>query len=396
MTESNPRPPPEKSRGAMIRTKPAIEPSVGDGRTVSRPVPLSEPEQRVVQILGCRRRLYLSSLSEAQRRTVIDAIGSLHNSDGLSILEIAKRMGKSQPFLWNLCKHLEIPMRPVATANRVSAAFRSKHAKTPFRGSENERLYLMGFAHGDLDVRRVSELAIMASSTSTHPSFVSLFEILFRMYGPVYRYPVFDKTRGYSWKVAARFDNSFAFMLPHERRDFPDSRNPSLFFAWLAGIVDSDGSIGIIHAGKYVRMNLEISNQDLVLLEHIKRELLRLGYFPTGPYKRHSKGFETAGWNIRYNQDMCYLAIQRAGEVREILNLLPLKHEEKCKRKKFVLRLRVPGVWDTEGPGIEILRRDTARTVEEYVRVAKESYENRRMGKASVPPSPILHPLPTN
>jgi hypothetical protein len=111
---------------------------------------------------------------------------------------------------------------------------------------------------------------------------------------------------------------------------------------WLAGIIDSDASIGIVSAGQYVRVNLEISNQDLVLLEHIKRGLNRLGYCPTGPYKRHPEGFVAPGWNIKYNKDMYYLAIQRVAEVKEILKLTPLLHQEKCMRKELVLTSPLP------------------------------------------------------
>lgn len=307
----------------------------------------------------------------------------LHHTSRISILEISKRLGRSQSFLWSLCNNLALPMRTVCEANQFSARLRTKRVKTSIGGSTDERSYLQGFAHGDLDVRRASSIAIVASSTSTHRAFASLFESLFRDYGPIYRYPVFDKTSGYRWKVAARLDNSFSFLLPEQRRHFPTAADASHFFAWLAGIIDSDGSIGIIHSGEYVRFNLEISNQDLPLLLHIRRELGKLGYSPTGPYKRRSESYVTPNLNIKYRQDMYCLAIQRVPEAKEILTLTPLSHAEKCKKKEYVLALRTPAKWDAEERKITAMRDDTDCAVQQFIQQARESYENRRVGKAT-------------
>ncbi len=236
----------------------------------------------------------------------------------------------------------------------------------------------------------------MASSTSTHPSFTSSFESIFQDYGPAYRYPVFDKTSGYRWKVAARLDNSFSFLLPKERLAFPTTENPPLFFAWLAEVIDSEGSIDIIHVGHLVRIKLEISNQEVHFLLHIKNGLMQLGYFPTGPYRRQSKGYVTNSWNIKYNNDMYYLAIQRVHEIKEILNRTPLLHAEKQRRKEYVLNLRTPIRWEVEEQGITALRDETKRSVQAYVQQARESYQNRRAGKATLTPSPVLRQLPTS
>lgn len=207
-----------------------------------------------------------------------DLFEFLYNSKLLSTTEIARMVGKSQLFAWSMCRRLGVNLRSRDVGGRLYAPKRTPNARRPFDGSDLDRAYLKGFAHGDLDVRRTSTLAITASSTTTHPAFVALFESLFRSYGPVYVYPILDRVSGYRWKVAARLDNTFAFILPEQRMPYPDYSSNGVFFAWLAGLVDSDGSVGIIHAANNVRVNLGIANEDLMLLRHIREQLLRAGY----------------------------------------------------------------------------------------------------------------------
>ena len=146
------------------------------------PVRLPQSQLRVIRFLESKNNLNLRDLSGAERLDVAGTLNFLHNTSRISILEISKRLGRSQFFLWSLCRNLAIPTRSVSEANQLSATLRSKHVKVPFLGSMIEKMYLEGFAHGDLDVRRASSTAIVASSTSTHPSFASLFETLFRRY----------------------------------------------------------------------------------------------------------------------------------------------------------------------------------------------------------------------
>jgi hypothetical protein len=339
------------------------------------PEPSPEQIQAVLDRLSASKRVDFRWLTKEEIDSFHRALNELYTSDQMSTTEIAEMLGKSQLFAWTMCRRLGIKTRSPTEGGRLYAPKRTKNPRLSFDGSCTDRAYLQGFAHGDLDVRRVSGLAVMVSSTTTHPDFTSLFKSLFYRYGPIYEYPIYDKVCGYRWKVAARLDNSFGFMLPEKRTSFPRYDGKFVFYAWLAGIVDSDGSVGMIHDRKYVRTNLQISNQDLTLLEHVKNELLYAGYIPSGPYRIRQEGYQTPSWNIKYTKDMFCMYLQRAREVKEFLRALPLRHQEKRQRKELVLSFPTPALWEKDGVRVDLLRRNTGKAVADYLRLAEHRYK---------------------
>jgi len=353
-------------------------------------------------------RLTLSRLSKAKHldfrwleseeiQVIRVTLEKLYSAEQMSTTEIAREIGRSTTFVWSLCRRLGIPLRTPDEGKALSAPGRVRTLRRPFSGSLIDRCYMLGFAEGDLDVRRASTNAILVSSTTTHPSFSACFRELFEQYGPVYHYPVYEKVRGYRWKVAARLDNSFSFLLPSSRKRYPDvTAQPNLFYSWLAGILDADGSVSIVRSGEYVKLSLIFSNEDLRLLSHIKSGLATAGYYPTGPYMRAAKGHVTRGWYIRYNSEMWSLHLQRAEEVREVLGLLPLRHKEKILRKEIALSL-LPGTrWMDAESRIRSLRDRIERDVVEYVANAEIAYKKRGLGQANESPSPVARQLRTS
>ncbi|MDE1858436.1 MAG: hypothetical protein KGI26_05170 [Thaumarchaeota archaeon] len=353
---------------------------------------LGTPEQlrALVKEISTTKRVDFRWLDQKEIDRIRVLFDSLYNSERLSTTEIARKLGKSQLFAWSMCRRLGISLRSREDGGRLYAPKRTPNVRKQFGGSNLDRAYLKGLSQGDLDVRRVSKLAIMVSSTTTHPDFVSLFVSLFRGYGPVYIYPVFDRASGYRWKVAARLDNSFEFMLPERRLPFPGQTTKSEFFAWLAGLVDSDGSIGIIHDGRYARVNLENANEDLELLEHIKKQLLQVGYFPSGPYKGHPKGHTTPSRNIRYQADMFHLLLQRSDEFKAILSQMKLRHPEKLVRQEFIQQHPKPRLWKRVGAEVESSRQRVESMVNEYVKRAEVSYNGTKHKKWGESPTSRL------
>jgi hypothetical protein len=146
--------------------------------------------------------------------------------------QIGAALGKSASFGWTLSGRLGIETRSQNEGKELAAAARITTIRNPFSGAAVDKLYAQDFAEGDLDVRRVSSAAIMASSTTTHPAFSRCFRELFQENGPIYHYPSLDSQMGYRWKVATRLDNSFEFLLPSQRRAYPEVLStPELFFA---------------------------------------------------------------------------------------------------------------------------------------------------------------------
>jgi len=351
---------------------------------VSKIAMVVDRDTPTLNMITASRRIDLKRLNDSQRLDIKQALERLYLTEKLSTNEIAEELGKSQYFVWRVCKKLGLDLRTPNEGKALSAPSRIRTLREPFSGSVADRHYLKGFSAGDLDVRKPSTTAIMVSSTTTHPAFSSCFNRLFRDYGPIYQYPVFDSVGGCRWKLATRLDNSFSFMLPEQRKDYPRFLDaPADFLSWLAGIVDSDGSIILERSGVYVRLTMLIANQNLALLRHIKTELVNGGYFPTGPYLQAREDKVTPRRNIRYTKDMWNIRLQRAEEVRRISRLLPLRHEEKIHRKGLTLQIPPKARWGEYGPRILALRNSIKNDVRRYVSRAEVEYKKRVLGQAT-------------
>jgi hypothetical protein len=320
-------------------------------------------------------------LSEEGKVTIRAVLDELHNRKRLSLLRISKEVGRSYTKIWGLCRALELPTRNVAEADRNSAAERSKHKRTPFDGTDEEKAYILGFANGDLTAWQASGTAVMVTSTTTHRAFATLFHELFEKYGPVYEYPMHEKGKGFKWKVAVRLDNSFQFLLktPMETIRWAAS-NARLFVNWLAGMVDSDGNINITNSNGYARLTLAIDNQDRTLLSSAKHTLEGAGYHPGGPYRKRVKG-TTTPHGIKYNKDMWRLQIERTSEAQNLLRELPIRHGEKITRKEMALLLHRAAKWDEWKSRILEMRQKIQNDVTKFLLQAERQYLSRHAAK---------------
>jgi hypothetical protein len=363
---------------------------------------LSVSEQRAIELLKKKDKLYLSDLSDVQRQELANAIDSLHNSKGLSILGIAECVGKSQSFMWRICHCLGIPTRTIEQANRLSGPTRSKHLRASFSGSENDRVYMKGFSMGDLNAAKASEISLFVSTTTTHPSFSTLFQNLFSKYGQVYTYPIRDDLGRFKWKVAVRLDRTFDFLLPSDPSEtIALLTNPLFRASWLAGLIDSDGMVEVLHSGKYARFRIAISSSDRKMLRKIVDMMEDDGYRFDGPYRTVEKGYTTKTLGITYRNDHWIIALQRNEEVKRLLAILPLRHLEKVAVKSLILQLGGAVRWDAIEPKVMAIRKSIALQVTAYAEKAESVYNSRprkikKVRKATFLPSPILHRRRTN
>ncbi|MDA4122241.1 MAG: hypothetical protein OK456_03560, partial [Thaumarchaeota archaeon] len=260
-------------------------------------------------------------------------LDGLHNGKSISLHRISKEVGRSYTAIWGLCRALEIHTRTVAEADTLSAESRSKHKRTPFDGTEEDRAYMLGFKNGDITALQVSGTAVMVSSTTTHPAFAELFNQLFQKYSHVYQYPMFEEGKGYKWKLAARLENSFRFILTsaeNASQQFTSSR--SLFMSWLAGLIDSDGNFHVFQDHGDARVSLVVYSSNFKLLENIIEESLSIGYEFGGPYRTHQAGYITP-YGIRYAKDHGQIDLQQTESAQRLLMELPIRHREKQQLK---------------------------------------------------------------
>lgn len=344
----------------------------------------NEDNARVLTLLSKTVRLKWHRLETNERRAIQRTLDELYRVHQMSTTEIARKIGRSNYFVWSLCQKAGVRLRSPDDGKALSGPKRVLTLRRCFEGPETFKGYLQGFAEGDLDVRQASTNAIMASSTTTHPAFSRCFQNLFQKYGPVYHYPVSDGNIRCKWKVAARLDNSFSFLLPNSRRGYPRTADGrGRFYSWLAGVVDADGSISILPSGEYVKLTIALANESEPLLGHIKRELQLIGRHPTGPYLTAKEGSSTEKWRIKYRKKMWVLCLQRSHEIKSVLQNLPLRHEEKIARKRLALEVEAGSRWTEVEQRIRTLQAEISRDVAAYVEEARNRLQKRGLGQAT-------------
>ncbi len=148
---------------------------------------------------------------------------------------------------------------------------------------------------------------------------------------------------------------------------------PRLFMSWLAGLVDSDGSINVVDGGGYARLSLTVHNNDRALLDALKHALETLGYHPAGPYQTFSEG-DVTRHGIRYRSDMWSLQMERKSEVQRLLRELPIRLNEKIYRKEIALSVQPATKWSDLEIRVLTLRQKIHSEVEEFLEQAKQQY----------------------
>ena len=226
--------------------------------------------------------------------------------------------------------------RGVQLRDKVDAQIEAvtKHPRNPFSGDADERAYLVGFRVGDLDVVRHGR-AVRVRTGTTHPKMAELFQQLFGRYGYVHAYARLAKWTGFEWNLEADLDGTFEFLLLGKSGVPPEfAAKPHLFYSFLAGFFDAEGSI-YPHRKKWgTSFEIHISNVNFQLLTSIFRCLQRMNYDPKLELQNQQPerlGYHQLGtiWRIR---------LWRHKEVARFLMELPLKHGERTAKKELALR----------------------------------------------------------
>jgi len=351
-----------------------MDQSIGRAAQESPAIELTDEEKEILTYLGSSKRIDLRWLSEEQKLEIKTVLDRLHNEKRMSLLRISKEVGRSYTAIWGLCRALEIHTRTVAEADRESAVARSKHKRTPFAGTEDDRCYMLGFKNGDLTAWQVSGTSVMVTSTTTHSAFAKLFRELFQAYGHVYEYPMFEEGNGYKWKVATRLDNSFRFLINTSEASLEIvSKDRSTLLAWLAGIIDSDGHIRVGQNNNQARATLSVYSVNRSFLTSLRQATEKIGYHFDGPYLTARRG-DTTPKGITYKQDFWNTALQRTAESQALLQELPLRHSEKLMRRELALSVDSSTRWNDVEPEILKLRGEIHAQVAAFVRRAEVSY----------------------
>lgn len=248
-----------------------------------------------------------------------DILKSLYGSERLSSWRIANQLGISRSHVLTLLRRNNIVIRTRAEAHR-------RYQRNPFNGSLENKAYLLGFAIGDLRVRkqyRDSETIGIACS-STHPAQIILIQSLFSPYGRVW---VSQESGRGVISCEAFVDLSFSFLLPKERSIDWIFGTASHFLAFLAGFTDAEGSVFISGNKKAVITWGQYNEQ---LLKQIKFRLAKLGYQTGSVINDHLKGYRGKDGYAR-KQDYFHLTCAKQESLSALLSALRpyVKHAEK-------------------------------------------------------------------
>ena len=201
--------------------------------------------------------------------------------------------------------------------------------------SSNEKAYLYGLVLGDLTPVRKSNYTLKLITYSTHKTFMDLLYRTFEKYGVTSYKETKNKDR-YRFHTHIDLD-SFSFLLNSKDEVIPDWITSENFFDFLAGFIDSDGSVILRKSGKYFQFVIRFFGQNLNLLNEIKKKLKFLGY-NLSIHKGHSKGDVSyhKGIKFEYNKDYFTLEVYKKSQTIDLLNKIPIRHPEKIAKREMI------------------------------------------------------------
>jgi hypothetical protein len=344
------------------------------------------PEQKVVLdssqegslALLRTKGLSIKGLDGTRRQQLHDFLDHLHNEKGMSLNDIAKLIGnKTSGYASWVCRQLGVKRRPFEEARlKGIREKRRKYERTPFGATDWDKAYLLGLRHGDLSVSRPWKGVVRVSTSTTHPAMAELFRSLFEPHGHVYQHPRYKKdTKSFEWNLSTIVDSSFDFLLsPFEDAANWILSNPKITRAYLAGLFDAEGSVGIYPAKLLTSLNVIYYNTNLELLRFVYKAIKGLGFRPLKPYLDKKKGFRSPGYHIEMKKDYWRVMVARFEECQELLRMLPLRHPEKISKKGLATSL-VPGqAWRESGPKVESIRVSIKSAREAFVAEAQRVF----------------------
>lgn len=282
--------------------------------------------RRKLKRLGLIRSNSVAQKLAKRKHLPIKEIIKFYSKEMMSLKKLAKIFKSNKLTIRKILEENGIKIRNNEEAIQLA---NTKHIKLPFDGNDCEKAYMLGLIKGDITPFPKSKFTLKLTSSSSRKAFIELFKNVFGKYGPTYIYVIKDNLSHYIWKITSELDlSSFNFLLSPQI-DFLQ-KNKQLMLNYIAGIIDSDGSIFIRKTGKYFQYILRIYNEDLSLLQTIK-DFLEKEKFAPNLYVFSKKGSSRKinGRTIVYNNNYYVIELSQREKVVKLIRLLPLKHPEK-------------------------------------------------------------------
>ncbi len=229
------------------------------------------------------------------------------------------------------------------------------------RFSESFKAYLCSFSTGDLRVQRHGR-KIRVEASSTHPSQIYLVASIFDKRAKRIEYPI-KTPSAFGWRLVYYLSPGFLFLLDSRKRTYASLRTIKFFYFAIAGLIDSEGHIGISARSRSYSPLVTIGNSDLFLIRLITRGLIIRGY-------RASVQLRVLRDGTRYHE--VFLSGRSATRLLKQVNL---QHPEKIRAQRIVLKPE--GDRRKARDAYLKLRAQILHERDSCVRAARIAFENR-------------------
>ena len=313
------------------------------------------------------------SVAKSKLKVSKEKLHHLHWDKKLSVKQIARQFGVTTTTISNYFKKLNIPRRKVTEI--LYELSLKKNPREPFSGDETEKAYLLALRSGDISSRQ-EHRSVRVSAGTTHPAMIRLFFKVFGKYGRCIKCPV--KTRGYEWFLRSTLHESFNFLVK-KSQIVPE--NEKLFYAFLAGFSDCEGSWIVSHShNKYIQTLFVVRNTDYKLLKQVERRLEEIGYHPELVVET-KKDSRVGAWQLRATKDCFKLTVHRRDEVALLAKkLLPYsRHKEKITKMKLLLQIANETQWPEVKNKVMAIRRKIKKEVKNCIEEAKQEWHFRHL-----------------
>jgi len=335
----------------------------------------SEVLRRKLKKLGIIRDNSACQKIVKRKHLPIEEIIKLYSQEQISLRKLAKMFRSTKKTIHNVLEENGINIRNNDESIRLA---NTKHPKSVFSGNKCEKAYMIGLIKGDITPFVRSKFTLRLTTSSSRKALLDLFKNVFGNYGPIYIYTSRNVLSNYSWNITAELDlDSFGFLL---KPKIELTNDKLLSFNFIAGLIDSDGSIFIRKSGKYFQYVIRIYNEDICLLKLIKDFLYSEGFNVS--FQLFSKAGDVRkgkGLTIRYNNDYYAVELTQKKDVIELLSLLPLKHSEKIlwKNKIQIIEEKKLTYWNEISREVEELRNCIERNYKNGLAEAEELFRKK-------------------
>ncbi len=335
--------------------------------------------QKWLKINGALMRNKKEAIRLSKRKHLpINEIVQLYTKNRVSLTKLSKMYKSHKTTLHKILAENNVRIR---TSEEVIMSNR-KFERHSFGNNDNEKAYLIGFTEGDITAFRKSKYTIGLRTHSTHKSFAELVKNCFCACGNVKVGPAKNKTfGGYMWRITVYLDNSFDFLLPAERkeliREILSTDKSGVFMHFLAGLIDSDGSLIVRKVYDNFQFLIRIFGEDTELIKGVENRLKSLGFKPhldLSFKKGHIRKYGNTA--LRYNHDYFTLELSNKKDVTKLLENLPIRHSEKTPKKDLIIQITTSKLngWDDIKSGLDTLKENNEENVRTGLLEAEEMF----------------------